>query len=294
MRVFVALLVLCCLAQAALAKLIVSNSAPVQGETIEVTWEFAGSVGGFRASQSQPIASIAFNGHDYQLFPDQSGSGRCLIAIPADLVPGKYKLGPITVPSDSFGDKPVSTEAAEILLTIKDAKFPVQHLTLPKTKNNFNTSPGEQKAMDAVKATLSDARLWEGKFTKPCQARISAGFGIRRVVNGKLLKDYYHSGIDFAGNLGQPVQACADGKVILAHRNFKLHGNVIALDHGQGVVTIYVHLQKIMVKEGDMVKAGQQIGAVGATGRANGPHLHLSLYVNQVAANPMPWFTKTF
>lgn len=116
----------------------------------------------------------------------------------------------------------------------------------------------------------------------------------KRIVNGKLLKDYYHSGLDFAGSLGQPVYACADGKVILAHKNFRLHGNVVAIDHGQGVVSIYIHLQKIAVKEGDVVVAGEQIGNVGATGRANGPHLHLSLYVNKIATNPMPWFSKTF
>ena len=95
-------------------------------------------------------------------------------------------------------------------------------------------------------------------------------------------------------HLGQPIFACANGKVILAHKNFRLHGNVVAIDHGQGVISIYIHMQKINVKEGDMVSAGEQIGNVGATGRANGPHLHLSLYVNKIATNPMPWFSKVF
>lgn len=177
---------------------------------------------------------------------------------------------------------------------MQDGLFPVQRLTLPKSKDNFLLSPGEEEAMNTAKSALSDKRLWQGTFTKPCEAKTSAKFGLKRIVNGKLLKDYYHSGLDFAGSLGQPVYACADGKVVLAHKNFRLHGNVVAIDHGQGVVSIYIHLQKIKVKEGDLVEAGEQIGNVGATGRANGPHLHLSLYVNKVATNPMPWFSKTF
>jgi murein DD-endopeptidase MepM/ murein hydrolase activator NlpD len=263
-----------CLVQPVCAAITLSNPAPRQGETIEVTCA-ASNVG--KHLDSETSQSLTFNRNTYRLFPAESGGFRCLIAMPADLIPGKYSI--------ALGDE-------HCPITVKDAKYPVQRLSLPKTKDNFIMSPGEEKAVNTAKETLSNKRLWDGNFIKPCQAKISAVFGIRRIVNGKLLKDYYHSGVDFAGSLGQPVEACADGKVVLAHHNFKLHGNIIALDHGQGVVTIYIHLQKIMVKEGDYVKSGQQIGAVGATGRANGPHLHLSLYVNQVAANPLPWFTN--
>ncbi len=277
LALYVALLLnLSCLMQPAWSAITLSNSTPMQGETIEVTFD-PSDLGKNLDYETSPF--VTFNNHNYKLFPGESGVLHCLFAIPADLSPGKYAV--------IFGDEHCS-------ITIKDAKFPVQHLSLPKTKDNFIMSPGEEKAMNAAKATLSNERLWDGHFIKPCSARISSVFGIRRVVNGRLLKDYYHSGVDFAGSMGAPVKACADGKIVLAHRNFKLHGNVIAVDHGQGVVTIYIHLQKIMVKEGDCVKAGQQIGAVGATGRANGPHLHLSLYVNQVAANPLPWFNKAF
>jgi murein DD-endopeptidase MepM/ murein hydrolase activator NlpD len=272
----VAFLSVFCLVQPAWASIRLSNPAPKQGETIEATCD----VGGVDKNLDYETApAVTFNHKTYKLFPTESGGYHCLLAMPADLAPGKYTL--------TFADE-------QCPITVKDANFPVQHLTLPKTKDNFIMSPGEQQTMNRAKATLSDKRLWDGCFANPCKARISAVFGIRRIVNGKLLKDYYHSGIDFAGSMGAPVKACADGRVLLAHRNFKLHGNVIALDHGQGVVTIYIHLQKIMVKEGDIVKAGQQIGAVGATGRANGPHLHLSVYVNQVATNPLPWFSHTF
>ncbi len=257
------------------ASIELSKSTPAQGETIEINYKQAPEI-----KEGQPKSDVLlFNGQSFKLFPVSEDIFHCLVAMPADLKPGKYPI--------SIGDE-------KCTITVKDGLFPVQNLTLPKSKNNFILSPGEEEAMNAAKAALSDKRLWQGVFTKPCQARTSAKFGLKRIVNGKLLKDYYHSGLDFAGSLGQAVYACADGKVVLAHKNFRLHGNVVAIDHGQGVVSIYIHLQKIAVKEGDVVTAGEQIGNVGATGRANGPHLHLSLYVNKVATNPMPWFSKTF
>lgn len=259
------------------ASIVLSNQTPAQGETVEVICTHKASV---KDTQNQPDV-LVFNEHTFKMFPVESKTNtyHCLIAVPADLTPGKY---------------PVNIGSEHSALSIKDGQFPVQRLTLPKSKDNFFMSPGEEEAMDAAKSVLSDTRLWDGVFKKPCTAKTSAKFGLRRIVNGKLLKDYYHSGLDFAGSLGQPVYACANGKVVLAHKNFRLHGNVVAIDHGQGVVTICIHMQKIKVKEGDIVKAGEQIGNVGATGRANGPHLHLSLYVNKVATNPMPWFSKVF
>ena len=79
-------------------------------------------------------------------------------------------------------------------------------------------SPGEKEAVDGAKKVLLSERLWHGKFSPPGKARRSAGFGLKRVVNGRLLKDYYHSGLDFAASLGSPVHACAAGKVILPQR----------------------------------------------------------------------------
>jgi murein DD-endopeptidase MepM/ murein hydrolase activator NlpD len=73
-----------------------------------------------------------------------------------------------------------------------------------------------------------------------------------------------------------------------------LHGNCVAVDHGQGVVSFYIHLRTIDVKRGETVAAGDKLGTVGQTGRANGPHLHFSIYVNKVATNPSDWFQRAF
>ena len=158
----------------------------------------------------------------------------------------------------------------------------------------IQTVDSEEEAVEKAKATLSPDRFWTTRFVKPSHSRTSAPFGVRRIVNGKLLPDYFHAGLDFAAPLGSPIYATAPGTVVLAQGGgvFRLHGNIVAIDHGQGVVSFYIHMQKVLVKVGQVVKQGDQIGLVGQTGRATGPHLHFSIYVNQVASSPSQWFAK--
>jgi lysostaphin len=252
----------------AYAALTVSNLAPRQGQTIEVTL----------SNEESTPSSVHFHGRSAKLFNDND-TYRCLVAIPADLNPGTYKL---------------SCGSESLQLDIKSANFPVQRLHLPPSKNNFLESPGEREAIENAKETLTPVRFWSTNFVPPSNARVSSVFGIRRIVNGKLLSDYFHSGVDYAAFLGSPVKATAPGVVILARTGFKLHGNVVAIDHGQGVVSIYIHMQKVLVHAGEHVEAGQIIGKVGQTGRANGPHLHFSLYVNDIATNPVAWYHQVF
>jgi murein DD-endopeptidase MepM/ murein hydrolase activator NlpD len=274
--------------EGAQAKISLSNDSPAQGQTIEVNFLPDKANLDKASGDSAPTPyTLSFNKSSYRLFPVTVTSAdtgfRCLVAIPADLPKGDYQLS-------IKNDQPVEERA----IKIQDGKFPVQRLTLPKSKDNFVMAPGEKEAVEQAKALLSDKRLWQGNFKLPSKFRQSAAFGMKRIVNGRLLKDYFHSGLDFAASLGTPVDACADGKVILAHKGYKLHGNIVAIDHGQGVVSFYIHLQQILVQEGDMVKAGEKIATVGQTGRANGPHLHFSIYVNKIATNPSQWFNTTF
>lgn len=86
--------------------------------------------------------------------------------------------------------------------------------------------------------------------------------------------------------------APAAGRVALVGRvsqGFRIHGNIVGIDHGQGVTSTYLHLSRINVKEGDVVQAGQLIGAVGSTGAVTGPHLHWGLYVQGQSVDPVPW-----
>jgi lysostaphin len=310
------------------ANMSVSTKTPRQGDTIEVSLTSPAPNGESRLSDSRSsnpaeLPSITFNGNQYKAFPtrtfsekvvsekdisdkavpdkgldakSESSGGvtggiassrddrsrpefKALFAVPADLEPGKYTL---------------KSGSDTVTLTVRAGLFPLQHIRLAPSKDNFDTAPGEEEAVERAKSTVSSTRYWHGPFTPPSYARTSTGFGLKRMVNGRLLKDYFHSGLDFAGALGSPILATSSGKVVLVGRGFKLHGNTVAIDHGQGVVSFYIHMKTIKVAEGDEVKAGEPIGTVGQTGRATGPHLHFSIYVNKVAANPSNWFTTTF
>ena len=143
----------------------------------------------------------------------------------------------------------------------------------------------ENRLLRKVLRVYTKKLFKERYFHKPLKVlRISTPFGAKRILNGK--KKYIHWGVDFRGKRGTPVYASLSGKVVLA-RNFYLTGNTVVINHGLGLYTLYAHLNKILVKEGRFVKAGQEIGKVGSTGRSTGPHLHFGIYINGVRVDPM-------
>lgn len=133
-------------------------------------------------------------------------------------------------------------------------------------------------AADAAKkqafATMDPNPLWSGAFERPTQTETSGVFGSARVYNG--VKKSQHQGLDFRASTGTPVHATNAGTVILA-RPLYFEGNCVMLDHGQGLMTIYMHLSEFKVKEGEKVTAGQLIALSGGTGRSTGPHLHFAV-----------------
>ncbi len=126
-------------------------------------------------------------------------------------------------------------------------------------------------------------QLWSEPFMRPRQARITSRFGSGRVFNGRVASS--HLGVDFRGQVGEPVYAANRGVVALVD-SFYLAGNVIYIDHGAGVVTGYFHLSHWDVAVGDTVERGQEIGLVGATGRVTGPHLHWAARYGAVVFDP--------
>jgi murein DD-endopeptidase MepM/ murein hydrolase activator NlpD len=134
--------------------------------------------------------------------------------------------------------------------------------------------PAELAQINAARRVDAQSDGWRQRFIWPVTGRISGLFGSQRIyANGE--KGDYHSGVDVARPTGTPVIAPADGVVVLAaERPFSLEGNLLILDHGMGLNSAFLHLSRIDVKRGDPVRQGQLVGAVGATGRASGPHLH--------------------
>jgi murein DD-endopeptidase MepM/ murein hydrolase activator NlpD len=215
-----------------------------------------------------------------------------------EIAPNQYRAFVPTTPLESAGNRTfqVSGDGSvqNLSVQVRDRKFPTQRINLPPGKAGIDATEYELKRVAAFKALMTPEKYWNGAFVKPNAGRISTIYGVRRYYNGKFAKDYYHRGVDYAGAAGSPVVAPAAGRVALVGRvsqGFRVHGNVVGIDHGQGVTSIFMHLSRINVKEGDMVQPGQLIGAVGATGASTGPHLHWGLYVNGQSVDPTPWRT---
>lgn len=146
--------------------------------------------------------------------------------------------------------------------------------------------PGELAQINAARAKSHDIHGWRQDFMWPLTGRISGLFGSQRIYKGE--PGSYHSGVDVARPSGTPVIAPADGVVILAaHQPFMLEGKLLMLDHGMSLNSAFLHLSRIDVKVGDVVRRGQRIGAVGATGRATGPHLHWGMKWGAARIDPL-------
>ena len=174
---------------------------------------------------------------------------------------------------------------------LKNRNFPVQRIWL-SGKASRPATQSELNRVSALKKLKTPQKFWQGQFIRPNPNSVSTGFGVRRYYNGVFATNYYHKGVDYAGGYGSPVVSPAAGIVRLIgkeNEDFHVHGNTIGIDHGQGVISIMMHLQDIHVREGDKIAAGQRIGTIGSTGASTGPHLHWGLYVNEVAVDPVPW-----
>jgi murein DD-endopeptidase MepM/ murein hydrolase activator NlpD len=204
----------------------------------------------------------------------------CLAAVPADAPAGPQ----------AFEIYPLEATAGRI--QIEERPFPVETLTLTKEKKDLlkdsEDKDAEIKFIRAQLATASPKRLWRGEFIKPTNGKVESLFGEKRILDGKLRPNYYHRGLDLGAPHGSPLRATQAG-VVLAARAFTEEGNMIMLDHGRGIISLYMHCSKMLVREGQKIKAGQIIGKVGDTGVASTPHVHWGIYVNGVPIDPLFW-----
>lgn len=146
----------------------------------------------------------------------------------------------------------------------------------------------ELERIAAARAVDSPIGGWRQDFIWPATGRISGRFGSQRIYRGGEAGSY-HSGIDIAtGESGTPFVAPADGVVVLAAETpFSLEGHLLMIDHGGGLNSAFLHCSNLAVKEGDVVRQGQYIGNIGASGRATGPHLHWSLKWRDARLDPL-------
>jgi len=172
---------------------------------------------------------------------------------------------------------------------VKDKKYKTQHITIKNTrkvnpyKKDLQRIGREKKRILAALKTWSDKEQVPLQFSLPVAGRFSSPFGLKRFYNKQPRKP--HSGLDIAASEGTPIRAPAAGTIINTG-NYFFNGNTIFIDHGQGLITMYCHMNHIDVKAGQSVKAGEQIGLIGKTGRVTGPHLHWAVSLNNARIEP--------
>ena len=202
-----------------------------------------------------------------------------LIALHRD-APEKIKLA--TYPGTDAGDL-YEIDVTPVKWNIQRVDGVKQHHVTPSRKHKKEIAR-EQKDLHHAVSLKNSADYWQEGFIVPVEGRISGSFGNQRVFNG--VPKSPHSGVDIASPEGTPVKASGSGEVVLSGKDYFYTGNMVIINHGMGLQTIYAHLQDSTVKQGDMVKKGQVIGYVGKTGRATGAHLHWGASLNNVRFNP--------
>lgn len=180
---------------------------------------------------------------------------------------------------------------------IQDANFPYDPSLQvdPVTVDPEVTGP-ESELWASLGVPVTPEKMWDGLFAIPVPPEFTecwpSLFGNRRSYNGSAY-DYFHSGLDFCGQIGTELYAVAPGRVVYTDLLI-VRGGVVVIDHGWGIYTAYDHLSTILVQPGDMVQPGQLIGLGGATGRTTGPHLHWEVWVGGVQVNPQDWLTRAY
>lgn len=225
-----------------------------------------------------------FLGRTVTLFPNPAARGTGyigLLGIDLQDEPGAHEL---TVDAQ-LGEQ--GRHFSYQVLVVKE-KFAVEHLKLPKDKVDLDEKAAarwkaEQEQVRKALAEESAMRLWHTGFVEPVRGKRTGIFGSVRIMNGQPRNP--HNGEDIGAPMGTDVMASNDGVVRLVVDHI-FSGRGIFVDHGLGLYSMYFHLSDVLVNEGDLVKAGQVIGKVGATGRATGPHLHWGMKVNGARVNP--------
>jgi len=235
-----------------------------------------GGIAWVSLSQSDTPPQISYKQH--QVVVLRSGPNWvALIGIPLSAKPGRH-----TAHDQQTGER--------YSFRVKHKKYKTQRLRI---RNKRKVNPSRQdlqrirRESKLIKAALTSP--WRATSTsplplmQPVYGRFSSPFGLRRYFNGQRRNP--HSGLDIAAPQGTPVAAAGMGRVVNTGHYF-FTGNTVFIDHGQGVVTQYGHLDTIIVSPGQTVESEQVIGTVGKTGRATGPHLHWGVSLNDTMVDP--------
>jgi murein DD-endopeptidase MepM/ murein hydrolase activator NlpD len=238
-----------------------------------------------RVTSPQPVHTLSGKWLDHEIFFTFDASQKVWFGLAGASLETKPGTHPIELLAETASGKTITYKQG---IRVQRQRYPKVTLTVagrytaPDPEQLRVIEHDKEMKAEAFKA-LTAAREWKGSFQPPVTAAISDVFGVQRVFNGAVQST--HQGLDFRVPTGTPVAAVNSGTVLLA-RPFYFEGNCVVLDHGQGLLTLYLHLSEMRVKEGERVAKGEQIGLSGGTGRATGPHLHLAVRWQGIYLNP--------
>jgi murein DD-endopeptidase MepM/ murein hydrolase activator NlpD len=237
----------------------------LQGETLKVRSE-------------KNVSKLSMGDMTVPMFRQSDGSSFGLFPIRVKERAGKHEL--------QFLDETGSV-IHSVPLLVRNAHYATQNVVLSQKLTALKASPDERQTMEVFRKTISEVRYWEEPLGLPVTGCVTSPFGVQRLLNGKATGDY-HGGIDQRAAAGTAIRAVAAGVVRVAHQ-FELRGGTVAIDHGQGLESVYLHMSEPAATEGVVVQKGDIIGYVGSTGRSTAPHLHWALYVDGQPVNPEQW-----
>jgi murein DD-endopeptidase MepM/ murein hydrolase activator NlpD len=220
------------------------------------------------------------NGRTVRLFKQESGDWQGLMPVAVEDSAGTYPIEFLAADGSTLGS---------VKLTIRKTIFPTQNVVLAPQVEALHSTIDERQTLTTFRDSVSDIKYWEDPLVAPLPGCVISPFGVARLHNGKPTGEI-HAGIDQRAAAGTAIRAVAAGVVKIV-QPFNVLGGTVAIDHGQGLETMYLHMSKLNVELGAHVNKGDVIGYAGATGRANGPHLHWVIYVNGVPQNPQQWVT---
>ncbi|MDH5256896.1 MAG: peptidoglycan DD-metalloendopeptidase family protein [Gammaproteobacteria bacterium] len=275
--VFITVLVAACLITSAYSTTSLAAYLPSESRV-------PGGVAIIKLGDSKDKPTVSFNKAPISVVK-RNNQWTAVIGIPLSTKPGKHFIKVKNGKSNRTME-----------MSITDKKYATQHLKI-KNKRKVNPNKKDMERINKERPVIRNSlKHWREvvdvpyRFIAPVKGKRSSSFGLKRFFNDQARKP--HSGMDIAAPKGAEIVSPADGKV-LETGNFFFNGNTIFIDHGQGLITMYCHMDKIDVKPGETVKTGQFIGRVGMTGRVTGPHLHWGVSLNNARVDPQLFLETT-
>ncbi|MDR2431489.1 MAG: M23 family metallopeptidase [Candidatus Margulisbacteria bacterium] len=278
--------VLCLFSLACAATLNITPPDPLQGNSVKVV---------LATNAVVQDAKALFNKATVPLYLHSPNKYLAILGTAYNWPAGQY---PLTVTYRQNGQ----TFTKNALVALRAGKFEIDTLVITDGKRaegatDFAALNEENKILGAVFRAWKKGTYIDGIFAHPLgktEAAVTSPYGAQRRYkdqSGKQISEWAHSGVDYAAPKGTPVHAAQNGVIAVAQK-MRVHGGTIVIDHGQGIMSIYNHLDKLLVQKNQYVTKNALIAYSGDSGLATGPHLHYGLSVHDTRVNPGEWFIR--